>query len=661
LGGTHIDNAVRGLVSSSALSLETFVQPTRVVNAYRPEAIWQARRAFFDQGASGVDGLDAAVLRSWQRCVGKGRRADDPVEFQPVASSALSELVEGNRALVQCARPELASLAESVREAGYAVLLTDVQGRVLAVDGAIAQHSVPLRQAFRAGVDLSEPAIGTTAMSVAMSESRAVRVRGAEHYLEETQIFHCCAAPVFDVQGEVIAAVDVSHDMPGMQHSALWLAERCAQRIERRLFLELPAAVRLEIDVGDGSAFGGGTHAWLALGADGELLAASREARQLMELPARLKGLQFDFLFENRFASWVSQLRRRGAEGLALQLHSGVRLRVRSLDGAALAGTRSAQKPEVAPAVSTMPAPRPCFGDDRMEREFARALRAFDGELPVLLAGETGCGKEVAARALHAHSTCRSGPFVALNCAAIPAELLASELFGHEDGAFTGSRRGGAIGKIDSAHGGTLFLDEIGDMPLSLQAALLRVLDGKEVTRLGASASRVVDVRFVCATHRDLQDMVDAGSFRADLFYRIAGHVFELLPLRARNRFDALLDTLLHELGADLDRLQAATRSVLRSYTWPGNVRQLLHALRRALALAEDDAPLGPEQFEFLQAAPRPGAGASPDLMRRVQADAIAQAMRQARGNVSEAARMLGIARATLYRKLALSRQGTRD
>jgi transcriptional regulator of acetoin/glycerol metabolism len=294
-----------------------------------------------------------------------------------------------------------------------------------------------------------------------------------------------------------------------------------------------------------------------------------------------------------------------------------------------------------------------------MEREFSRALRAFDGDLPVLLTGETGCGKDVAARALHAQSGCHGGPFVALNCAAIPAELLASELFGHEDGAFTGSRRGGAPGKIESAHGGTLFLDEIGDMPLNLQAALLRVLDSKEVTRLGASASRLVDVRFVCATHRDLQEMVSAGSFRADLFYRIAGHVFELLPLRERNGFDALLDTLLGELAADPQRLTADTRSALRSHAWPGNVRQLAHALRRAFALSEDASPLGPEHFEFLQAAPpRGNERASSDLMRRVQADAIAQAMRQAKGNVSEAARTLGIARATLYRKLAQSRRG---
>ena len=152
--------------------------------------------------------------------------------------------------------------------------------------------------------------------------------------------------------------------------------------------------------------------------------------------------------------------------------------------------------------------------------------------------------------------------------------------------------------------------------------------------------------------------MVSAGTFRADLFYRIAGHVFELLPLRERNRFDALLDALLAELGVDPGRVTADTRAALKSHAWPGNVRQMVHALRRALALAEEDAPLGPEHLEFLQAAaPRTSDRSSSDLMRRVQADAIAQAMRQARGNVSEAARMLGISRATLYRKLAQSRQ----
>jgi transcriptional regulator of acetoin/glycerol metabolism len=621
---------------------------------YQPEAIWHARRTFFDDGAPAEGLVDGAVLRSWQRCSGLGRSVHEAVDFAPVERTALQRLMERNRALLQVAQPELTALAGAVHPAGYAVLLTDVRGHALAVDGMIAARSAPLRQAFRAGVDLSEASIGTNAMSLAIQERQPVRVLGAEHFYADTQIFHCCAAPVFDPQGEVVGALDVSHDMPGMQHSALWLAERCAQRIERRLFERLLAYLRLEIDVGE-AAVGAATQAWLALDEDGQLLAASRAARQLIGLPLDPAGQAlargFSDLFESRFETWLPQLRA-GHHGAPLRLRGGVQLRAQRMDGLS---------PAARPAPITRPAARPaaqlCFGDPRLDRAFDRALRAFHAELPVLVTGETGCGKDVAARALHAAGPQGGGPFIALNCAAIPAELLAGELFGHVDGAFTGARRGGAVGKIEAAHGGTLFLDEIGDMPLTLQAALLRVLDSHEVLRLGATTPTPVSLRVVCATHRDLRDAVAQGRFREDLYFRIAGHVLALLPLRERSDFDAVLDTLLAGLQQPPERLDTALRQRLRAAPWPGNVRQLAHALRRAIALADPGAPLAADDFEGDLAMPAaaPPAAASPSL-RDAQDHAIAQALVQAGGNVTAAARQLGMGRATLYRRLAQAR-----
>jgi transcriptional regulator with PAS, ATPase and Fis domain len=304
----------------------------------------------------------------------------------------------------------------------------------------------------------------------------------------------------------------------------------------------------------------------------------------------------------------------------------------------------------------------PCYGDARIDLDFAQALRAFRAELPILLAGETGTGKDITARALHQAGAASSGPFVALNCASIPSELLAGELFGHVDGAYTGSRRGGAPGKVEAAHGGTLFLDEIGDMPLQLQALLLRVLDSKEVVRLGDTQVRPVDIRVVCATHRDLRACVAQGRFREDLYYRVAGHEMTLLPLRERTDFDALLDTLLQVNGASPDRVPADIRSALRSRAWPGNVRQLALTVRRALALVDPSDTLELADFGkadvVTQGGPTPrttqvnALGNEDKLLQRAQHQAISQAMAATSGNVTAAAALLGMGRATLYRKL---------
>lgn len=615
--------------------------------AYRPEAIWNARRAFFGTGESPTGLIDDAVVRSWQRCSQSGRQENEPIEFQPVDRSRIQQLLDANGELLAAARPELFDLASSVASAGYAVLLTDRHGNALAVDGAIAQRSHPLRAAFRAGVDLSEGAIGTNAMAVALREAQPVRVLGAEHFYTDAQIFHCSAVPVLDAHGNVIGALDVSRDMPGMVGSAMWVAARCAQRIERRLFCDVDAQVRVEIDVGGQHVHGSG--AWLAFAAGGRLAAANRSARRLLGLPLGELQLGFEQLFEERFGPWMTDLRR-SASGAPLRLHDGVHLRAVAFgDGHQASVAVNAHRP--APAAA---AARPAFGDIRIDRDFDRALKTARAGLPVLITGETGSGKEVTARALHAASERAKGPFVALNCAAVPGELLAGELFGHVDGAFTGSRKEGAAGKFEAAHGGTLFLDELGDMPLGLQAALLRVLDTREVIRLGCHRSRPVDVRIVCATHRDLPLQVRSGLFREDLFYRVSGYNLHLLPLRERTNFDSVLDALVSTLGGHPHQLGPELRARLRAHAWPGNVRQLSHALLRALALADQGAALHGGDFE-LDTMPSPARGSAPaseGLLKRVTDSAIEEALRRANGNVTAAARMLGMGRATLYRRL---------
>ncbi|ROZ66085.1 sigma-54-dependent Fis family transcriptional regulator [Ramlibacter sp. WS9] len=621
---------------------------------YVPDRVWQARRSFFDENVPPVGLIEESLLRSWQRCRGQGRQVTDRVEFDPVARASLSHLLDTHHTLLEAARPELDALGSAVSDAGYAVLLTDAHGRALAVDGRIDRRSEPLRLAFRPGVDLSEASIGTNAMSSAIAEQRPMRVLGPEHFFADNQIFHCCAAPVFDPQGRVIAAVDVSRDMPGLAAGALALTQRCATRIEHRLFDALPAFLRLSLETQDT-----GDEARLAFDNDGGLLAANLAARRLIGISVISQGLRFTDLFDGRFNAFAAPMNAASSE-LKLRLHGGVLLRAKAAVAPRIV------RPGLKPPSSTppsraaaQPATAPVFGDAAFAARFERALRAFNADLPLLVTGETGVGKEVAARTLHDLGNRRDGPLVALNCGAIAPQLMAAELFGHVEGAFTGARRGGSVGKVESAQGGTLLLDEIGDMPLDLQVGLLRVFDSGEVVRVGATQAAKVDVRFVCATHRDLRELVKEGRFREDLYYRLSGFALEVPPLRARSDFGAVLEALLAEAACESRRLGTELRCFLKKRPWPGNVRQLRHALRLALALADVDEPLGRHHFQFEESGPPPASGgirAEADgeelSLERAQQAAIAAALQRTGGNVTAAAALLGMGRSTLYRKL---------
>ena len=261
------------------------------------------------------------------------------------------------------------------------------------------------------------------------------------------------------------------------------------------------------------------------------------------------------------------------------------------------------------------------------------------------------------ARRLHRHSRRQAGPFVALNCAALPETLIESELFGYHDGAFTGARRRGAPGRIREAHGGVLLLDEIGDMPLAMQTRLLRVLETREVVPLGGGKPVAVDFDLVCATHRDLPRLAAQGAFRSDLLYRIAGYRVGLPPLRERPDRRALIERLFDELGhARRLRLSAEALDALDRQAWPGNVRELLNVLKTAIALAAD----GDWVTQVTPSCPDPTVPSSPQALStpamdigELTARATEDALAACGGRVAQAARRLGVHRSTVYRYLA--------
>ncbi|MGH8810004.1 MAG: sigma-54-dependent Fis family transcriptional regulator, partial [Noviherbaspirillum sp.] len=305
-------------------------------------------------------------------------------------------------------------------------------------------------------------------------------------------------------------------------------------------------------------------------------------------------------------------------------------------------------------------------GDPQIAALIDKVNKVIGRDIPILVMGETGTGKELLAQAIHNDSPRANGPFIAVNCASIPETLIESELFGYEDGAFTGARKKGSIGKILQANGGSLFLDEIGDMPLNLQARLLRVLQERMVTPLGSTKSIPVNVALICATNRNLRELIAKNEFREDLYYRLNGLVVKLPPLRERTDLEIVINKL---LAAESDGMRYTVSveimQLFKRHGWPGNFRQLTNLLRTAMVMAGDDREIRHEHLpdDFLEdinmtaAASAGPAVPEPVLaplarLEDVELSVIQRALREHGGNVSATARALGVSRNTIYRKI---------
>lgn len=609
--------------------------------------IRRARSMFFHEGTDPAGLLDPAVLESWKRCLRMHQRTGGNVSFNVYEQPMVTCAQEANAALIQDFNNTLDVFASVLDSSGFHPVLTDSNAITIARSCNPQRSTGVLYQALQLGCDMSERAIGTAAMNCALASHRPVQVFGHEHYFEANAAFSCAAAPIFGFDGRLIGAVNLTKHASGREFGALSFVESCATAIEHRQLERLLAHLTIRISW---TANGESRNATVAFGTDGQILGMTREASRILNpLSHSLEWLSFEKVFDGAFGQWHDQLEH-ASRPLPIRLHSGlfVFIEARNLI--------RPKKPASQPLLPVLPK----MGDSAFDSSFKLALKAIGRDIAILVRGETGTGKEVVARSLHEHH-CPAQPFVAINCAAIPENLIEAELFGYTDGAFTGAKKGGATGRIEEADGGVLFLDEIGDMPIALQARLLRVLDAQEVTRLGSGKPKKVSFSLVCATHQSLETLIESGRFRADLFYRISGMSIHLKPLRDRTNLVELFSTLLREKCQHWGNFTEEALTLLTAYLWPGNAREALAVFRRAILLCEPYEEVTAECIRF--ALPTTVMPAYLDqnhcqpvtalpMLADLEEQGIVTALRIANGNVSLAADRLGISRSTLQRRI---------
>ena len=659
------------------------------------QRLHEARQLFFERGDAPEGLVEPHVVRSWERSQRFGlNESGIAIATDSLDRVALKTEQNRHRLLINHGRPIMEHVYEQIRESGSMVILADANGLVLETVGDPDFVDRADRVALSAGASWDENQRGTNAIGTALAEEAPIEILGAEHFLAHNGFLTCCASPIFGPDGRLIGVLDISGDYRSYQRHTLGLVRMSSKFVERRLFEAEHARDILVCFHERADYLGSPTEGIAAVSPDGQVVAINQNALQLLRI-RRVDAIRRDFsmVFDSSLATLVDQTRRApfsvheinvGGRSLYVQLRG-------QLPPQAVSGYVYEEPPTVVsvrPVRATNADALPALnldtlnaGDPQLQLAIDRARRIIGRDIPILIQGESGAGKEIFAKAFHNSGPRRSAQFVALNCAAIPETLIESELFGYQGGAFTGARKEGAPGKIQQAHGGTLFLDEIGDMPLNLQARLLRVLQERSVTPLGSSKSIQVDISLVCATHRRLREEVAQGSFREDLYYRLNGLCVTLPALRERSDIQMLASALAREEAGKIGKrgsihFSAGAMQVFEAYAWPGNIRQLNNVIRVAIALMEDDetliseshlpeelfeTPANPKAAELAScripawsanpAAPAAGVpgGTSLGEMGR---QAAQNALEAAGGNVSAAARLLGVSRNTLYRKL---------
>ncbi|MCT4654639.1 MAG: sigma-54-dependent Fis family transcriptional regulator [Cohaesibacter sp.] len=656
----------------------------------------------------------STISASWERCFQeygldqRSRRHETVVRRERVRDS-----IEALGPLFAACRSQVQHIFQNIVGSGHAVILTDQDGTM--IDFAVQSELEALfrQSGLRRGADWSEGLEGTNGIGTAIREKRSVTVYRDQHFHSDHASLTCTGAPIFDVEGEVLALFDVSSigrkdDVDILAHTRA-LLEMSARLISRRNFQDHFSDHWIIRFHQDAERVGLLEEGLLAIDHRGKVIGADEQAVKHLGVSGRkvLVDHEIEDIFAMQRDQLADNLVQGGRVSANLPLHDTYRrdqpfMHARLMEPVGPSSRIDRARPAFSrPAKARRPygkvlkksndlvtarstaSPHAslealCAADPSLQSLAHKAQRLFEHDVPLLVTGETGVGKDSFSRALHMASSRAGQPFVAVNCGALPENLIEGELFGYKAGAFTGAQEKGFKGQILAANGGTLMLDEIGDMPLSAQTRLLQVLECRKVTPLGSSEGIDLDIRLIAATHQSLEDLCAQGRFREDLYYRICGFTLTLPALRVRRDFEQLVEALTAgRMLCDPEDFSPVACEMLKGCKWPGNIRQLKHVLKTALILAED----GPITEEHLQMPPGLGlatassfasahglaenaegnrgmmeeeipAGALRLDVRNKERERILACLREQKWNVSRAAQILCLSRNTLYRKM---------
>jgi transcriptional regulator of acetoin/glycerol metabolism len=611
-----------------------------------------------------VEGINPDIAASWERCRNYGVDYNDGIGAQ-LEPKRIEKLLEENKQLLDIARPIMTNLHDLVIGSHFALLLTDRNGYILERfgDDVVKDRACKIR--FNLGSLWTEEAVGTNAIGTSLAMDRPIQVIGAEHYCATHHDWVCAATTIHGINGEVVGCLNMSGYHTDAHSHTLGIVVAAAYTIERQL--ELIHSYNLMEKTFESTQDG-----LIIVDADFHIQRINEGAKALLCMAGNpQESLDIRRIF--RSIDWERPNVKTGAYFTEMPLHVGEKRIICSVTVSGLLmndslygysiGFREATHlhkavNKVTGNVATYTFDSILTVTDSMRDVIKLGKKIASFNSCVLIEGESGTGKELFAHAIHNASPRRSGPFIAVNCASIPRELVESELFGYEKGAFTGALKGGNPGKFELADGGTIFLDEIGEMPLEVQAKVLRVVETLTVRRIGSQYEKKLDVRIIAATNRNLAQEVQDKNFREDLYFRLNVLRLTIPPLRERPRdVDFCADHFLWRLNRDHlnapKTFSAEFERVLRAHSWPGNVRELQNAVERAYFLSEN-AVIEPDSFPqnvrttFVPAAQKPSAISVDDLVKRNLEEAIVAE----EGNVAAAAERLNMSRASLYRKI---------
>lgn len=621
------------------------------------------------------------VTDSWNRCLAWGLSHGDKPAARTADPAYLKEVELKHQELMASTAAEVVPYYRNVLSSSRClILMANPDAIILKSWGDERVTDARLRPWLQRGANWQESLCGTNAIGTAIANQLPVQIQRNEHFLKQFRSLIGSAAPIFDTEKQLAGVLSVFSDAYLPQAHTLGMVRLLSQSVENRLIIRQFETSHVQITLNTtADNFDSPWSGILICDSAGKIVASNQRADQLLATSTVQRYL--DELFTSSRQHILGhpehaaiQLVTKGKVRLSARLKRPSAPTSAATTTTAAAGNHNSKvgtgNRDIAPPqdLSSLE-----YGDNSVRRCADQSLKVLRRGVPVLITGETGVGKEVMVKALHRASPRCNGPLVAVNCAAIPPELVESELFGYESGAFTGARAQGSLGLIRKAHKGILFLDEIGEMPLAAQSRLLRVLQERVVTPVGSTESVPVDILLITATNRPLSSRIETGQFRADLFYRINGLSVQLPPLRQRTDKRELIQDIYrqHRDPGQREELPPQVLSALENHPWPGNIRQLVNVLRVAIAiadgeevdiwhlpedfLAEYDAPSPTRQSRPDHVAPASQNGSNQEREQEPIPDPLTQTLqvyRECTGNVSETARQLSISRNTLYKRL---------